>query len=258
MKEFGETLKLVLGKVVDFFGIFDLSFFISGITGLAAVTVYIHCILGLDLTWLSKSEFLPFLVVLTAYIMGLCSFALGRLIREIALRLYNCFHLRIHWSWVSCLLPDGKGQVSSQASSDDNDRTNKRYGRFGDNFCSALAAHGLDKDPRYIQYKDNSQLYVRFWADLRQSAEYSPSLSHLQRSWVMAATYDGLTFSLSLWLLVLCFLESGPSWVVIFIVACLILITIREAGRYTQNQVEELIATIASMRRKDRDSEFSR
>lgn len=40
MKELGEALKLIFSKIADFFDIFDLSFFVSGIASASSVALY--------------------------------------------------------------------------------------------------------------------------------------------------------------------------------------------------------------------------
>jgi ABC-type phosphate transport system permease subunit len=83
------------------------------------------------------------------------------------------------------------------------------------------------------------------------------SLALLNRYWVMAATYDGLSFAFIVWVIVLagCMFHRSISLLIgvpmtiafaIFAVACM-----REASRFVTYQVEELVAAIASKRARN-------
>jgi hypothetical protein len=83
----------------------------------------------------------------------------------------------------------------------------------------------------------------------------SPSLIFLNRYWGMAATYDGIAFAMILWIVAL----GVKSWVqpsmppVLSVVLLLTLVVLtyacfREAARFVNFQMEELVATIAAQR----------
>jgi hypothetical protein len=80
---------------------------------------------------------------------------------------------------------------------------------FDERFGKILKAHGLNEDAEIKQYLDRVdsrgiwRLYVKFWADLRNDVKYANSLAFLKRYWVMAATYDGLSISLFIAILLL-------------------------------------------------------
>jgi hypothetical protein len=178
-----------------------------------------------------------FAILIGSYVSGLLCFAAGRWLR----------------------MGERKGK-------DEND--------LDDRFRNILTAHGLteiDVFKDYLERKPRGiwRLYIRLWAEARHSKELSPSLLHLNRYWVMAATYDGLTVALipcivvvesefarlakvSLWPAV----AGGTALVVILIL--LMLACSREAGRYFEYQVEELVAAIVAQRERSRASHPSR
>ena len=55
VKELGEALKLIFSKVAGFFDIFDLSFFVSGITSAAAMAAFLH-LAGVTVTTILASK----------------------------------------------------------------------------------------------------------------------------------------------------------------------------------------------------------
>ena len=241
MKEIAEALKGLFDKISDFFDIFDLSFFVSGAVTVSAL--FFWATLAEKPFPASLQGGLKVLAIgLLCYVNGLICFTVGR-----------CF--RTVWRWFLTGF-----------------RRKKRRVVFDKRFQQILEDHGLAfKEPfkgyidRNNEYSDRNddrcesrpvgRLYIRLWAELRQSPDLTPSLALLKRYWVMAATYDGMAVALMIWALVIgawC-LGIGPQSKLapaagIGLIIILVLISIacsREAGRYAQYQREELAATMA-------------
>ena len=226
MKELGEALKAIFDKIGDFFDILDLSFFISGAAGFGAFTFWGY-LYGMEWPKALTGGVGILAVLITCYLFGLFCFALGRLI----------------------------GKVS---------RFNMKGENFGKRFCEILTAHGLiEQEPfkGYMARKESNgawRLYVRLWAEIRQTPALSASMSLIRRYWVMAATYDGLSAAILMWIVVLIAWQFGSSstpppgrWIFILNVSLsiiMVVICLREAGRYVEYQMEELVATISSER----------
>jgi hypothetical protein len=221
MKEFGEALKLVFEKIAGFFDIFDLSFFVSGAVTFGALLFWLT---STGLSTPSVDGWIKVLIVIIGcYVSGLVCFAGGRWLRMI-----------LFGRWFSM--------------------------SAGTQCIEALNAHGLEKEKAFAQYigrNDSWRLYVRLWAELREAPNLASSLSFLNRYWVMAATYDGLTFAFIVWIIVLiaCMIQRSVAVVVglptsiilaIFAIACM-----REASRFVTYQVEELVAAIAAVRARE-------
>ncbi len=231
MKEFGDALKIVFSKVVGFFDIFDLSFFVSGLGSATAIATFLYH-LGVPVVALLGTKIGVFLAALISYTLGLVSFALGRLIQKSVARIV-----------------DGKPQDIT----------------LDERFEKSLEAHGLSDDQQVIDYlsrgKDGTRaLYTLLWAQMRHSTQVSASLELLNSYWVKAATYDGLSVSLLLWSFVLFCSSFGwmvpkylghlPSAVVIAILLGTAFACLREGRRYREYQVKELVATIVASRIK--------
>ena len=228
MKELGEALKSIFDKVSDFFDIFDLSFIVSGATSFSAIAFWWYLAdrpSPVDL----RSGLGIFATVMSCYVSGLACFAVGRWIR-----------------------------TTSYA---------RKTAKFTTAMTTILTAHGLDTEEPFAGYLARAEshgawrLYVRLWAELRRKLHPSPSLSLLNRYWVLAATYDGLVIAEALWIIVILGWTLGLSGAnrlnpIIGIPTCLglglaLVASLREAGRYVQYQVEELVATIAALREHD-------
>jgi hypothetical protein len=225
MKELGDALRSIFEKIGEFFDLFDLSFLVSGSTTLAALVFLAH---RLGIAVPSSLTAWPEIVaaILLCYVLGLVCFAVGR--------------------WARKGLERKEGPNS-----------------FDKYFGQALNAHGLvDKEPfkAYLErapHRGSWRLYVRMWAELRTSSSAAASMSLLKRYWVMAATYDGMSVALSVWGLVL--LACAAGWgipdtgrlslgVALIAVGAMLASAFacaREAGRYVQYQVEEVVASIA-------------
>ncbi len=232
MEGVGEALKTIFDKIGGFFDIFDLSFLVSGVVSVSAL-LFGGYLAGKQFSALLEGWWQITALILACYVNGLICFALGRALRM----------------WI---MPGKRG---------------KEFHNF---FTSLLSMHGLtDKKPfcQYIATDKNSQtpateeeklktwrLYVRLWAEVRQGEKFKSSLAFLNRYWVMAATYDGLAISLLVWLAVsvlsaTLLAVTWPLWVKISLPPLFIILVVvcwREANRYFEYQVEELVAVIAA------------
>ncbi|MCO4770217.1 MAG: hypothetical protein KDA24_09325 [Deltaproteobacteria bacterium] len=234
MREIGEALRLLFGKLSDFLDVFDLSFLISGGVTLLAF-LYVGWVVGVDVTTVPADPaifFVAFAALLVAYVSGLICFSVGRFLRR----------------------------TLQQASA-------PWYGRDAGAFVDTrldpiVRGHGLDQQERYTGYfgsgKASKFLYVRMWADLRHDPRREASLALLNRYWKLAATYDGLAATSVIWLLVFAVtgaLDAATTNTVLpplvsygfaalaaigFGACCL------EAKRYDRYQLEELAATMAA------------
>ena len=143
-------------------------------------------------------------------------------------------------------------------------RSKRAQGGKHDRLLAILEAHGLSNTKPISTYlaravvRGEMRLHVRLWAEVRQCPDLAPSFYLLRRYWVMAATYDGMFVALVVWVIVIvaCMLGVGgtPSpnaTVGASIVVALLLLAVacsREAGRYVEFQMEELVASIAAKR----------
>jgi len=223
-KEFTVGLNNILQRLADFFDIFDLSFIISGAVSLCAIWFWNNQmqlgIPSLPEGWISVAG-----TIIASYVLGLICFAVARWTR-----------------W--------KG------------RAGRLEGGPHDKFLQVLEAHGLVSTPPFSDYlgrttvRGEARLYIGLWAEIRQCPQTAASFALLRRYWVMAATYDGMVVALLVWAVVIALCTSGfstaqPPLSPAFgapVVAALIgsaLACAFQAGRYTNYQIEELVASLA-------------
>jgi FtsH-binding integral membrane protein len=226
MKELGEALKIIFDKIGQFLDLFDLSFFISGTVAAAGIAFWGHRANAIP--YLQLPNWILVVVVLVyIYCCGLVCFAVGRILR-----------------------------MCTRASN-----------RIDNQFKKTLAEHGLDAYEPFHSYlgrtgeAENSlrgiwALYIRLWADLRTDPKMVASTSLLNRYWVMAATYDGVAFALLVWGLVAAVFTLGWTvapqmhWTsgvpIVFALIGASFACMHEAGRYSEYQIYELVATTAA------------
>ena len=228
MKELGDALRVIFSKVAEFFDIFDLSFFVSGLVSGMAIATFLHHA-GIPVAAILSSKTGIFISVVMCYGLGLASFASGRLIQNVFARF--CYKKK------------------------QEEESDERFEKF-------LKTHSLSDNELVRKYLDQGSdgtraLYNLLWAQLRHSPKVSASLELLNSYWVKAATYDGLAVSLLLWSAVL--VCSLFNWVIprvvgpaLIVVGLIILISFTfaclwEGQRYRQYQAKELVATIAAI-----------
>jgi len=231
MEEVGKAFKSIFDKLSDFFDILDLSFFVSGVALTLSILFWLN---QRDLYTFQEIRFNGILIVyiLICYIDGMIAFALGRWIRM--------------GIWEN---------IKSKLS-----KKNNRCKSFEIYFEEMIKAHGLENNPtieKYLDRKGAWRLYIRLWAVIRENKKYANSLSVIKRYWVMAATYDGLSIFSLIAILITSDFGFGifgekiitHCWAV-YPILIIFLFTffacIREAGRYVEHQIEEVVATIAA------------
>jgi hypothetical protein len=262
MSEVAKAVKPLFDKFIDFFDIFDLSFFVSGATFVAAIawaqlTPNLGIVLGYP--WDPEQEpstnginvevapvgslsldGLPgvgvIVLVLASYISGMTCFAVGRFVRKWVYRAVDnnrrkrgkrppsVLFAELAQHGMIAKAPDGEGWVVTE--------------------------HGqkLRWMSRYFAQGGKGQetaLYVRMWAEVRQRAIFAPSFSLLRRYWVSSATLDGLFVALSTWAALLALVQQDVhGWIPSIATFGGALFCLREARRYGEFQREELVATL--------------
>lgn len=233
MDEAAKSLSALLGRLGAFFDIFDLSFFVSGAASLGAMGL-LYRLLGGHFVDEVQGGYRVAAALLACYALGIVCFVLGRQLRRLVHRMR---YFTSHAARFDTLLREG------------------------------LSAHGLEavklgtahpvEIARYLDSgtpRGRGRLYTLVWTKLRQSPHLQPSLSLINRYWVMAATCDGMAAAALLWTGVLVAWRFGlgialphsglalPGALAGLFAA---LLCLREAQRYTEVQLEELVATLA-------------
>ena len=241
MSEVAKAVKPLFDKFIDFFDIFDLSFFVSGATFVAAIawaqlTPNLELLLGFPDSASVEGAFagMPgigvMVLVLASYISGMTCFAVGRFVRKWVYRASdNKRRLTVLYAELA-----QHGMITKAA--DDDGWVVTEHGRR------------LRWLPRYFARGGKGQetaLYVRMWAEVRQREIFAPSFSLLRRYWVSSATLDGLFVALSTWAALLALVQQHVhGWIPSIATFGGALFCLREARRYSEYQREELVATL--------------
>ena len=234
MEAAGQAFKSIFDKLSGFFDILDLSFFVSGAAFTLSILFWLH-----QREWYTFQDFqemqfkgIMIVYVLVCYIAGMVVFALGR-----------WFRVGV-WE-----------KIQSKCSKKEN-----RIHSFDQYFKKIIDAHGLENHPvitEYLEKKGAWRLYIRLWAVVRENKKYAKSFSVINSFWVKAATYDGLSIFTLVAILMVADFGFGiageklitQGWAVCPVIVFAIFAffaCIREAGRYVDHQMEELVATIAA------------
>jgi hypothetical protein len=251
MSEVAKAVKPLFDKFIDFFDIFDLSFFVSGATFVAAIawarlTPNLEVLLGYPSESTAAgdpsapADGVPgvgiIVLVLASYISGMTCFAIGRFIRKWLYKAVDEIQRRRGKRAPSVLFAElaQHGVIERRADNDGWEVT--------------VHGHKLKWLPRYFADGGRGQesaLYVRMWAEVRQREIFAPSFSLLRRYWVSSATLDGLFVALITWGALLWVVQRPEhGWLPTLATFGGAAFCLREARRYGEYQREELIATL--------------
>ncbi len=200
-------------KLADVLDVFDLSFFVAGSAALGAFLVWLSQN-GVDIPeGLSADRAL--VAVISAYILGLATYALGRAVRR-----------------------KGLERIPMLEGHDNARRMSELY-----------EEHQLQLVSDFARYRERpNALYSRLWVLVRTDDSLRETYSLVRRYWILGAAYDGIGFSALLWLLPVWQLD-GPSAVVKALLSIGLLasslLSWRQASMYHRYQVDELAATAA-------------
>lgn len=223
-EEVAQGLRSIFDRIGEFFHLFDLSFVVSGASTFgAAVFLYLRSGYARTLPFPKWSTVAA--AIIASYICGLLAFAAGR--------------------WL-----------------------NGRFFRptlLEERLPKAIALHGLTSEVLSSYLPDPTsrahvwRLYIRMWADIARHEPRSVTFHHLSRYWVMAATYDGVAFSLLIWAAVLLAatcpfiapqrlgIPAGLSGAVFAVVFAIV--AFKRAADYYEYQIEDVVAAIAARHR---------
>jgi hypothetical protein len=224
-EEIAQGLRSIFDRIGEFFHLFDLSFLVSGASTFAAAAFfYIRA---------GYSREFPFAqwvgvcaVIIGSYICGLLAFAAGRWLNG------NIFRRTL----LERRLPEA---INIHALS-----------------SQTISSYLGQKPERARVWR----LYIRMWSEIAQSQSGSVTFQHLSRYWVMAATYDGVGFSLLLWGCVLLLagckffvqnpLSAGLSIFGALVAGLLALVAFKRAADYYEYQIEDVGASISAAQQK--------
>jgi hypothetical protein len=251
--DFLSVISELFSKIASFFDVFDLSFFVSGSLCLAAISFWFK-VSGINYPFALDNWMRIFELIVFCYVLGLITFTSGRWLRTgFVGRKLRCLSRKLNV------------KISGTNTEQQKDYLNSR-----EYFVFLLDNHGINEREFIKNYNGCGSnphvadcLYQRMWAEIRQCSALSPSLTLLNRWWVMAATYDGIAMNFIFYALIIVIWLNGMglneeysimirehpyyeySFVAILILSILSIASFREAGRLEINQRAEIVATMA-------------
>lgn len=218
MKEdLAQTLARVVERLFGVLEIFDLSFFVSGSFSAGAILMYQQiagttAILG-EPGW--SAEFLG-RFVLASYGFGLLCHGLGQRLRRLSIARERPTAERL----AACLKEEPASRVY--------------YRDFFD-----------DQGPKRSAM---DQLYSRLWAVVRDRGELKVSYDLLNKYWMLAASFDGLSMACLVWLLPILHAWDPtrpiPTFALTIGTVLLGWVCLAQARTYREYQMHELVATV--------------
>lgn len=219
----------LLDRLTSVLDVFDLSFLISGGSGVAAILCSMHAAGYLDGMDSQPVWLLAIGLLLVTYVLGLLCFTVGRSLRMSGWIVYRPESMESH------LL----GELQN-------------FGVTLEGVALELVVPDIAKTRR-----DGSEpLYNLCWARIRHSESSAASLRLLTRYWVLAATCDGIAASLLIWYASLFYLvmnapnvspvlQIGLGIIGLLATRKLIALLFRESIRCKINQIREIASTMA-------------
>ena len=229
-----ESLRDLLKKFIDFFHIFDLSFFISGFATLSVLIFW-----GINKNLIKSLEFINInynllYIIGLCYICGLISFSIGRFLRKEV--------------YYRVLTPDVKDFCDLEI---------RGYNNFLKYHFKKYCNVGSDDS---IINKE----YVKYWAELRENKNHLNSFELISRYWIKTAIFDGLSFSfltsiiviLNIKKSIIVYYKFSPIEfdILLFIIFICFITCIRQASVYFKYQIAE-VCVLNEMNKKEDKTE---
>lgn len=237
-----DTFKETLEKILDGLNFFDFSFFISGFISFISLLYFMDDVFNKGIDNTSISGVISSIIMI--YVCGIISFSIGKLLRSIVRR----FREKTKRKWLHVQSFEEIYDSSINLAIE-----HKRISMFNADRTSLKDFLQLkNKDGR----KDLQSLsYSAMWIEIRKLDESGIFYKPLYRQWVLQAVCEGLIFSfflisiLSIILLVvkgftLLYISSIVFSIFASIASC------REAQRYAENQIKELIISYYLLKEK--------
>lgn len=218
-----EEFKAIVNKVSEGLNFFDFSFFVSGFMTFVVLCYSVNVLFYRIIYF---STFVDYLVaIVLIYISGVISFVSGKFLRnkirkrqEVDEAPTKWYHIRsFKYIYVETLTHLNMPQIDG------------------------------------VSFTDPSLAYSQMWIVIRQKDTYGKCYQDLYRQWVMQAVCEGLFFSFLLSLvfsITLPIYEKAvnnsfhdiPLYIVSFVLSVIgIFACLREAQRYAENQIKEVI-----------------
>ena len=232
-----DTFKKTIEDILEGLNFFDFSFFISGFATFFTLMFFMEELF--DKTYEYKSVYGVLAAIILIYVCGVVSFSMGKIIRTL---IRKCLE-KARWNWLKV------------KSFDELFEEGQRWAL--ENKKNTMPGATINDLPGQLSLSDQKGMaYSAMWIEIRRKDESGTYYKPLYRQWVMQAVCEGLMFSFLLIVLfsvVAIFIKTKEHNSYHLYIASSILAIIgiwgccREAQRYAENQIKEVIISYYCM-----------
>ena len=231
-----DTFKKTIEDILEGLNFFDFSFFISGFATFFTLMFFLEELF--DKTYEYKSVYGVMAAIILIYVCGVVSFSMGKIIRTL-IRKYILE--KIKWDLLKVKSFDELFEEGQKWALENKKKT----------------MHNATKKelPGQLSLSEQKGMaYSAMWIEIRRKDECGIYYKPLYRQWVMQAVCEGLMFSFLLIILfsvVAIFKEHSGYFLYIALSIIGICGCCREAQRYAENQIKEVIISYYELNKED-------
>lgn len=230
-----DTFKKTIEDILEGLNFFDFSFFISGFATFFTLMFFMEELF--DKTYEYKSVYGVLAAIILIYVCGVVSFSMGKIIRTL---IRKCLE-KARWNWLKV------------KSFDELFEEGQRWAL--ENKKNTMPGATINDLPGQLSLSDQKGMaYSAMWIEIRRKDESGTYYKPLYRQWVMQAVCEGLMFSFLLIVLfsVVAINTKEHSSYHLYIASSILAIIgiwgcCREAQRYAENQIKEVIISYYCM-----------
>ena len=232
-----DTFKKTIEDILEGLNFFDFSFFISGFATFFTLMFFMEELFAK--TYEYKSVYGVLAAIILIYVCGVVSFSMGKIIRTLIRKYLE----KARWNWLKVKSFDELFEEGQKWALENKKKT--------------MPGATTNDLPGQLSFSDQKGMaYSAMWIEIRRKDERGTYYKPLYRQWVMQAVCEGLMFSFLLIILlsvVAIFIKTkehnsyhlyiaGSILAIIGIWGCC-----REAQRYAENQIKEVIISYYCM-----------
>nr|WP_302507164.1 hypothetical protein [uncultured Prevotella sp.] len=232
-----DTFKKTIEDILEGLNFFDFSFFISGFATFFTLMFFMEELFAK--TYEYNSVYGVLAAIILIYVCGVVSFSMGKIIRTLIRKYLE----KARWNWLKVKSFDELFEEGQKWALENKKKT--------------MPGATTNDLPGQLSFSDQKGMaYSAMWIEIRRKDERGTYYKPLYRQWVMQAVCEGLMFSFLLIILlsvVAIFIKTKEHNSYHLYIASSILAIIgiwgccREAQRYAENQIKEVIISYYCM-----------
>lgn len=236
-----DTFKKTIEDILEGLNFFDFSFFISGFATFFTLMFFMEELFAK--TYEYKSVYGVLAAIILIYVCGVVSFSMGKIIRTLIRKYLE----KARWNWLKVKSFDELFEEGQKWALENKKKT-----------MPGATTNDLSGQLSFSDQK--GMAYSAMWIEIRRKDERGTYYKPLYRQWVMQAVCEGLMFSFLLIILlsvVAIYINTKEhSSYHLYIASSILAIfgiwgCCREAQRYAENQVKEVIISYYELNKEN-------